>query len=80
MGLPHHIDQVDYLRPVANQNGTYFAAVTSDEAGKFDARVVDDEGNVYLTMSGYRTMQLPTVIDEHLLRPLKGRVGDKQNG
>ena len=39
--------------------------------GAFDARIVDASGNVYLELTGYRTMQLPDAIDEELLKPLK---------
>jgi NAD(P)-dependent dehydrogenase (short-subunit alcohol dehydrogenase family) len=75
MGLPHHIDQVDFLRPTADKPSTYFAAVTPDKTGSFDARVVDDKGNVYLTVRGYRTMQLPNPIEEGLLERLKTNMG-----
>jgi len=75
MGLPHHIDEVEFLkRPSRKSKQQYYAAVSSDEKGAFDARVIDDEGNVYLTLRGYRTMQLPGLIEDDLLRPLKEKM------
>jgi hypothetical protein len=32
---------------------------------------VDDIGNVWLSLSGYRTMALPEPVDEALLKPLR---------
>jgi len=75
MGLPHHIDQVDFLRPTADKPSEYFAAVTSDKTGSFDARVQDKKGNVYLMVRGYRTMQLPNPIEKEFLERLKTNMG-----
>ena len=36
--------------------------------------LIDDEGKVYLTLRGYRTMQLPGSIKDDLLRPLKEKM------
>jgi len=75
MGLPHHIDEVEFLKqPGKKPKGHYYAAVTTDAAGAHNARVVDEEGNVYLTMRGYRTMQLPGAIEKDLLQPLKDKM------
>jgi hypothetical protein len=49
----------------------------------FDGRVVDQEGRVYLEMSGYRTARLPTSIDAEQVAPLKAAVanaGDAKAG
>jgi len=75
MGLPHHIDEVEFLRPPRKKaKGHYYAAVTSHDEGAYNARVVDDEGNVYMTMRGYRTMQMPGSIEDELLQPLKDKM------
>jgi hypothetical protein len=71
MGLPYHIDQVNFMKPPAERRDSYFAAVKSDPEGSFDAQVIDDKGNVYLTMRGYRTMQMPNPIQDELLKPLQ---------
>ena len=77
MGLPHHIDEVEFLRsPQEKSKEHYYAAVTTDDKGSYEARVVDDEGNVYLALRGYRTMQLPGLIQDDLLRPLKEKMAE----
>ena len=42
----------------------------------FDGRVVDEKGQVYLEMNGYRTARLPTSIDPEQVAPLKAAVAD----
>jgi acyl carrier protein/NAD(P)-dependent dehydrogenase (short-subunit alcohol dehydrogenase family) len=75
MGLPHHIDEVEFLKqPTEKSKERYYAAVSTGAEGTYNARVVDDEGNVYLTLRGYRTMQLPGLIEDTLLQPLKEKL------
>ncbi len=71
MGLPYHIDRVNLLRDANGGNGGLQAVVTPEPNDTFDARVVDAEGNVFLTLQGYRTMELPEAIDAELLKPLQ---------
>jgi hypothetical protein len=42
----------------------------------FDGRVVDEKGQVYLEMNGYRTARLPTSIDPEQVAPLKAAIAD----
>jgi hypothetical protein len=71
MGLPYHIDRVNLLRDANGGNGGLQAVITPESDDSFDARVVDAEGNVLLTLQGYRTMELPETIDAELLKPLQ---------
>ncbi len=71
MGLPYHIDRVNLLRDANGGNGGLQAVVTPASDGSFASRVVDAEGNVLLTLQGYRTMELPEAIDAELLKPLQ---------
>jgi hypothetical protein len=48
---------------------------TNDELC-FDGRVVDENGQVYLEMNGYRTARLPTSIDPEQVAPLKAAIAD----
>jgi hypothetical protein len=49
-----------------------FAVVTPNASQKsFDAQVVDAAGNVYITLHGYRTVQLPDGIENQLRMPLQ---------
>jgi hypothetical protein len=71
MGLPYHIDRVTLLQDANGGNDGLQAVVTPESDDSFDARVVDAEGNVFLTLQGYRTMELPEAIDTELLKPLQ---------
>jgi hypothetical protein len=62
MGLPLHVERVRLLRAPSGK-GRLFALVRSADAG-FEARVVDEEGHVYLALEGYRTVELPAPLDE----------------
>jgi hypothetical protein len=79
LALPTAIDRVVvHLKP---ENGeTLYAQMEprpgSDETLAFDGRVVDEQGKVYLEMSGYRTARLPTSIDPEQVAPLKAAVAD----
>ena len=69
MGLPNHIDAVEVVPPQAPV-GRLCAVVTRDaDAGTYDAHVVDEEGTVFLRITGYRTIQLGDV-PEDLARPI----------
>ncbi len=74
MGLPFGIDAIAVLRQPNESEGKLFAVVTPKADGSFDANVLDDKGNVYLVLQGYRTMELPNPISAELLEPLKAIV------
>jgi hypothetical protein len=68
MGLPQHIDRVITLRDPEGAPGVLYAVVTANAGNAgFDAHVVDAAGTVYLTLEGYRTVELPQPIDEQEL-------------
>lgn len=75
MGLPQHIDRVSsssvLLDPVPAHTQLY--AVVSPDAvrGSFDAEVVDAKGNLYLQLSGYRTVAVPRAMDAERLKVLQ---------
>ncbi len=72
MGLPLYVDQVSWSRPPELAEGPLFAIVTPDTAGeKFDAEVVDTQGNRYLSLTGYRTVTLPDSVNAESLRALQ---------
>ncbi len=72
MGLPLYVHNVSWSRPPAIAVGPLFAVVTPDIAGeKFDAEVVDTQGNRYLQLTGYRTVTLPEKIDAAPLHALQ---------
>jgi hypothetical protein len=69
MGLPLHVERVRLLREPTEQ-GRLFALV-KPAGGGFEARVVDEEGHVYLVLEGYRTVELPAAVDEQGLEPFR---------
>jgi NAD(P)-dependent dehydrogenase (short-subunit alcohol dehydrogenase family) len=72
MGLPQHIDCVSLLRDPDEAEGQLFAVVIPNlRAGSFDAEVVDENGNRYLQVSGYRTVAVPGVVDAGRLKVLQ---------
>ena len=76
MGLPQHIDRVSALRIPDASSGRLHAVVNPNtEAGSFDARVLDANGNVCVDLRGYRTVELPTGIDAADRKPLQEAMG-----
>jgi len=71
MGLPYRIGEVKILRSPDAAKGRVVAAVTSGPDESFDAQVVDEGGDVLMTVRGYRTMALPNLVSPDLLEPLK---------
>ncbi|WP_129670555.1 type I polyketide synthase [Candidatus Chloroploca sp. Khr17] len=61
MALPSSLDTLEVYRHLEEAgDAQIYAIVTPVENGtSFDARVVDDLGNVYLDLHGYRTARLP---------------------
>jgi NAD(P)-dependent dehydrogenase (short-subunit alcohol dehydrogenase family)/acyl carrier protein len=69
MGLPLHVERVRLLHE-PTEKGRLFALVRPAEAG-LEARVVDEEGHVYLALEGYRTVELPAAVDEKILESFR---------
>ena len=61
MALPLAIGSVTtYRQPEQAGGARLYALVTPVDGGAaFDAQVVDDAGNIYVDLHGYRTVQLP---------------------
>jgi hypothetical protein len=71
MGLPYRVDRITILRSSEPADARLHSLVTPQDNGGFDARVVDDQGDVWLSLRGYRTMALPEPVDDSLLAPLR---------
>ena len=72
MGLPLHVEEVDWLRSPESAEGPLYAVVTPDERGEsFDAEVVDKAGNRYLHVRGYRTVALPNSVEVEALKGMR---------
>jgi polyketide synthase-like dehydratase family protein/polyketide synthase family protein/KR domain-containing protein len=75
MALPLKVDRVTAPRRNDKNggNGTplYAVAGPRDGDGAVDAYVVDGAGNVYLSLSGYRTIELPGSVAADRVAPLR---------
>ncbi len=70
MGLPLHVERVRALRSPDRAEGPFYAIVTPQPDG-YSAQVVDGQGEVYLSLNGYRTVELPGGVEEARLEPLR---------
>ncbi|MCG8424418.1 MAG: SDR family NAD(P)-dependent oxidoreductase [Proteobacteria bacterium] len=74
LALPQHIDRVTTLRPPRDEPGKLHAMVEErEQGGGFDVRVADQDGNLYVILEGYRTVELGGV-DPALRTPLEKAV------
>ena len=72
MALPQHVDQLMLFRSPDSVEGRLFAVVTPNvKQESFSAEVVDEKGNCYLSLAGYKTVELPNFVDTERLRNLQ---------
>ncbi|HEY6947035.1 MAG TPA: SDR family NAD(P)-dependent oxidoreductase, partial [Candidatus Acidoferrum sp.] len=71
LGLPQKIHRVSVLHSSKTPEGGLYAIVSPDANGGFDAEVVDRAGNLFLHLSGYRTVALPNRVDAEALKGLQ---------
>jgi len=76
MGLPRHIHRITLGQRGEDPSdaGRLVAVVTPGEGGEeasYDAYVADEAGRIYLTVSGYSTVQHPDPLAEDVRRPLR---------
>jgi hypothetical protein len=72
MALPHRIDSLASFTPREDVERPLFAVVRPDVArNAFDADVIDADGDVYVQVRGYRTVEVPAGFDDAAVQPLK---------
>ncbi len=76
LGLPYRIEKVAVFGAVETADSRLYSVAKPGAEGTFDAQVVDEKGNVYLELTGYRTMELPDPIDPALLKPIQRALMD----
>jgi hypothetical protein len=81
MGLPARVDRVKVLRAPTQGSGALWATVLPRAAGPagkgevaYDAIVCDEQGEVHVTLEGYRTVALPDEVDRERRAPLRAAV------
>jgi NAD(P)-dependent dehydrogenase (short-subunit alcohol dehydrogenase family)/acyl carrier protein len=77
LALPRSIGTLKLFKQSMNGAAIYAEVRPSkkDNEYSFDARVVDEKGNVFLELSDYRTAALPYSAEAHLVEPLKKLTG-----
>jgi hypothetical protein len=72
MGLPLQVREIKWLRNPVLTDGRFYAVVTPQpNQESFDAEVIDGKGNLYLQLTGYRTIGLPGAVDAAPLKALQ---------
>jgi acyl transferase domain-containing protein/NAD(P)-dependent dehydrogenase (short-subunit alcohol dehydrogenase family)/acyl carrier protein len=72
MGLPHHFDKVHLERSPEDAESRLYAIVAPDpRRGSFDVEVVDEAGNRYLYLAGYRTVPFPAGVEAQAMTALQ---------
>jgi len=72
LGLPYAFREIRFASyPAKDAGEIFYSVISSNEDGSYEARLIDDKGNVYLTLHGYRIMELPDPVQQDLLKPLK---------
>jgi acyl transferase domain-containing protein/NAD(P)-dependent dehydrogenase (short-subunit alcohol dehydrogenase family)/acyl carrier protein len=72
LGLPYAFRDLKIISsPESVPNAAFYSVVMPNPDGTYDAKVVDEKGNLYMILRGYKTMDLPDPIPEDLLRPLQ---------
>ncbi len=70
MGLPARMDTLKIYKYPGNSRTRLFALVENN-GETYNARVVDKKGEIYLALTGYATVELPSAMDNKLLEPIK---------
>jgi acyl transferase domain-containing protein/NAD(P)-dependent dehydrogenase (short-subunit alcohol dehydrogenase family)/acyl carrier protein len=72
LGLPHAVREVRIIALPGNGTDTaLYSMISPNTDGSYDAKVVDGEGNAYMIVRGYRTMNLPDLVAADLLEPVQ---------
>ncbi len=72
LGLPYSFSELKFLSmPENDPDATFFSVVTPKADGTYDAKLINGKGEVYLILSGYKTMDLPDPVQADLLKPLQ---------
>jgi hypothetical protein len=63
MGLPEEVDRIEIRRPLEDLSDRAMYAVARARPDGYDASVVDESGNVYVELQGYRTGAARVAVD-----------------
>jgi len=72
MALPQNVSRVTLFRSPALVEGRLYAVVTPNVAQKsFAAEILDEKGNCYRKLDGYKTVELPNFVEAERMRNLQ---------
>jgi hypothetical protein len=71
--LPRRVAHVRALP--AEAVGRLTAVVSPNDEGVFSAEVIDEAGNVLVEMAGYETVEIPGMVDDAALEPIRAAHG-----
>ncbi|HLX74180.1 MAG TPA: polyketide synthase dehydratase domain-containing protein, partial [Terriglobales bacterium] len=72
LGLPQYVEQVRLLRAPELADGPLYSIIAPhSQPSHFDVEVLDAAGNVYLQLTGYRTVVLPEGVDANAVKALQ---------
>jgi hypothetical protein len=76
LGLPWRVTSVTTHRSAEAARGRVMAVVQPGSDGSFDARVVDEAGNLLVDLVGYRTVESPVEVEAEALARLRSVMND----
>ncbi len=72
LGLPYGMKELRlFSLPGSSGGEAYGALVAVNSDGSYDCKLMDNKGFVYMTLRGYRTMDLPDPVQEDLVKPFR---------
>ncbi|HKU22732.1 MAG TPA: SDR family NAD(P)-dependent oxidoreductase [Terriglobales bacterium] len=72
LGLPQHVERIRLLRAPELADGPLYSVIApNSQPSRFDVEVLDMAGNVYLQLTGYRTVVLPEGVDANAVKALQ---------
>ena len=78
LALPAHVDRLQVLHRPDEEPTAVAVATPAAEPGRFDCRVLDQQGTVVLELEGYRTIPLPGELADDVRGPLQHALVDSQ--
>ena len=75
LALPAHVGSARVLRDPAKAEGALHAVARASAPGCFDCLVVDNAGQVFVRLDGYRSIPLPTPIAAPVAADLRAVFG-----
>jgi len=70
-GLPSRVSSLRWFKDAVPVNAPFYSVVRHNPNGGYDAQIVDSNGDVYLQLEGYQTVELPAALSDMKTGPIK---------